>query len=409
MKKFVFAFIFVLPCFIFAQQVSPNIEIVESIPVGTSLDNPDIRDTYEVWLEMMAHAGQSLDIEQFYISNEPGKMLQDVLADIYRAADRGVKVRIIVDARMALTYPVSVEGLSRYKNIELRRIDFGSMTGGIQHAKYFIVDHKAVFVGSQNFDWRALEHIHELGLRINNKDIATIYGDVFNLDWELASDTNNNINRLPSFAKSYSTPIHIIGQGGDTIVITPTFSPVGYIPDSTLWDERAIVDLINGAQHSLTLQFLSYSPLNRKGESYTVIDNVIRSAAKRGVKVRMIVSDWEKGSSSVRALKELSSLPNIEIAFTSIPEWSGGYISFARVEHCKFIVADNARFWLGTGNCEKSYYYSSRNVGIVCTSPRLAGTLSRIFLKSWNSPYKEWITQSGKYSVREHGEKKRSK
>jgi phosphatidylserine/phosphatidylglycerophosphate/cardiolipin synthase-like enzyme len=406
MKIFVFAFVFVLPCFIFAQQVSPDIEIVESIPVGTSLDNPDIRDTYEVWLEMIAHAGQSLDIEQFYISNEPGKMLQDVLADVYRAADRGVRVRIIVDARMSMTYPVSVDGLSRYGNIELRCIDFASMTGGIQHAKYFIVDHKEVFVGSQNFDWRALEHIHELGLRINNKDMATIYSDVFNLDWELASNTQTKINQLPLFTERYSTPIRVTGEGEDTVVITPTFSPIGYISDSTMWDERAIVNLINGAQQSLVLQFLSYSPRDRKGKSYTVIDNVIRSAAKRGVKVRMIVSDWEKGSSSVRALKELSSLPNIEIAFTSIPEWSGGYISFARVEHCKFIVADNARFWLGTSNCEKSYYYSSRNVGVVCASLRLAGTLSRIFLKSWNSPYKELITQSGKYSVREHGEKK---
>jgi phosphatidylserine/phosphatidylglycerophosphate/cardiolipin synthase-like enzyme len=406
MKIFFFAFVFVLPYFIFAQQVSPDIEIVESIPVGTSLDNPDIRDTHEVWLEMIGRACQSLDIEQYYISNEPGKLLEDVLGDIYRAADRGVRVRIVVDARMYMTYPVSVDSLSRYRNIELRRIDFGSMTGGIQHAKYFIVDHKEVFVGSQNFDWRALQHIHELGLRINNKDIATIYGNVFNLDWELASNIQNKTNLLPSFTKSYSTPMRITGQDGDTVVITPTFSPIGYVPDSTLWDERAIVDLINGAQQSLTLQFLSYSPIDRKGESYTVIDNVIRRAAKRGVKVRMIVSDWEKGSPSVRALKELSSLPNIEIAFTSIPEWSGGYISFARVEHCKFIVADHARFWLGTSNCDKNYYYYSRNVGIVCTSSHLAGTLSRIFLKSWNSPYKELITQSGKYSVREHGEKK---
>jgi hypothetical protein len=36
----------------------------------------------------------------------------------------------------------------------------------------------------------------------------------------------------------------------------------------------------------------------------------------------------------------------------------------------------------------------------------LAETLSRIFLKSWNSPYKELITRQGEYPAREHGEKR---
>jgi hypothetical protein len=30
-----------------------DIELVESIPVETTLDNPDIRNTQEVWLEMI--------------------------------------------------------------------------------------------------------------------------------------------------------------------------------------------------------------------------------------------------------------------------------------------------------------------------------------------------------------------
>ena len=120
----------------------------------------------------------------------------------------------------------------------------------------------------------------------------------------------------------------------------------------------------------------------------------------------MIVSDWEKGTPAVGALKDLSTVPNVEVAFTSIPEWSGAYIPFARVEHCKFIVADSAKFWLGTSNCEKSCFYSSRNLGVVCTSARLAGTLSRIFLKSWNSPYRELITKQGEYPSREHGERR---
>ena len=404
MKKTVLLLLFVCSWIYSQTKSTSDIEIVETTPVGTTLANPDIRKAHDVWLEMIGRARESLDIEQFYISNEPGKLLDDVLSAIYSAADRGVKVRVIVDARMYTTYPASVDSLGRHRNIEARRIDFGALAGGIQHAKYFIVNRREVFVGSQNFNWRALEHIHELGLRINNQEIAGDDEEVFNLDWQLADSSKTNKPILT--AKRFKIPVRISSGAGADAVVVPTFSPLGFIPDSTLWDEREIVILIDGSKQTLTLQFLSYSPFERRGGSYTVIDDAIRRAAGRGVKVRMIVSDWEKGSPAVRALKELSSIPNIEVAFTSIPEWSGGYISFARVEHCKYIVADNARFWLGTSNCEKSYFYATRNLGIICTSPFLAGTLSRIFLKSWESPYKELITKDGVYKAREHGEKK---
>lgn len=122
----------------------------------------------------------------------------------------------------------------------------------------------------------------------------------------------------------------------------------------------------------------------------------------------MLVADWQKGTADVSALKDLAAVPNIEVAFSVIPEWPGGYIPFARVEHCKYIVADTEKFWLGTGNCEKSDFYGSRNLGIAGESPALARSLTKIFQKSWGSSFKEPITQSGNYTPREHGEKKQA-
>jgi len=405
MKKTFVAFLFVLSLSAYAQrQSSADIELVESIPLETSLDNPEIRNTHEVWLEMIGRAQKTLDIEQFYISHEPGQLLQDVLAAVYSAADRGVKVRVIVDARMYKTYPASVDSLGQHRNIEARRIDFGAIAGGIQHAKYFIVDQVEVFVGSHNFDWRALNHIHELGLRIRSREIAGAYGQIFEIDWKHSSSAAEKLIALP---KGLTTePVGLKDQNGEVATVAPTFSPLGWIPDTAQWDESAIVSVINGARSTLTLQFLSYSPLERQGASYNVIDDAIRTAARRGVKVRMIVSDWQKGSSAVAALKSLAGIPNIEVAFTVIPEWSGGYISFARVEHCKVIIADSEKFWLGTSNCSKSYFHTSRNLGVVVTGKGLAATLTRIFDKSWNSPYKELLTKDGEYKAREHGERK---
>ncbi|TAK55359.1 MAG: phospholipase, partial [Bacteroidetes bacterium] len=100
------------------------------------------------------------------------------------------------------------------------------------------------------------------------------------------------------------------------------------------------------------------------------------------------------------------NVPNIELKYSVIPEWSGGYVSFARVEHCKFIVVDGSSFWLGTSNCEKSYFYTSRNLGIVVRNARLAGQMQSIFLKSWSGKYVELIAPDGEYTPREHGERK---
>ena len=355
MKKFFLAFLLLLPATRVWIAPPIDIEVVESIPVGTSLDNPEIRNTQQVWLEMVGRARKTLDIEQFYISNESGKMLEPVLSAIFAVADRGVNIRVIVDGQMYKTYPESVDGLAKHPNIEVRRIDFVRLAGGPQHAKYFIVDGKEVFVGSQNFDWRALEHIHELGFRIDNSEIAAAYGDIFNLDWRLAVLAPEAAKNFIMPKASYRTSVRV--QGEDLARLTPTFSPIQFILDSSLWDERVIVGLVDSAQKTITLQFLSYSVVDRRGGRYTAIDEAIRRSAKRGVKVRMLVADWQKGTTAVSALRDLAAVPNIEVAFSVIPEWPGGYIPFARVEHCKYIVADTEKFWLGTSNCEKSYYY----------------------------------------------------
>lgn len=383
---------------------SADFELVESVPVETTLDNPDIRNAHEVWLEMINGATKSLDIEQFYVSNQTGELLEDIIVAIEQSAKRGVQVRLIADARMNKTYPETIERLSKQKNISTRIIDFGKLAGGIQHAKYFIVDGKRIFLGSQNFDWRALNQIHELGLSITHKGAVEFYSNIFELDWNLAA--SNDPAKADSLLKrtKYDVPFTIVASGNDTITFTPTASPRQFIPDSLLWDEPNILRLIDGARHEVMLQFLAYSPFARGGGRYDVLDNALRHAASRGVKVQMIVSDWEKSGSSEKALKELSQIQNIEVKFSVIPDLPERYISFARVEHCKYIVVDGSAFWLGTSNAEKSYFYNCRNLGVVVRNTKLSSLLQRVFMKSWDGPYTEPVQQEKKYEKRKHGE-----
>ena len=386
---------------VYAQLPYNDFEIVESIPLETTLDNPDIRNTFDVWLEMIGDAQSTIDIEQFYISNEKGEALEPIIRAIEKAADRGVEVRIIAEEKMSKTYPETLERFSKHRNIQVRLINVFGSKGGVQHSKYFIVDRRQVFIGSQNFDWRALDHIHELGLRINHVSYAQKMTELFELDWNM-SRGEQKLHQKPSRKVEWLT---IAENGQETVRFTASASPIGFIPPSFELDLDQILGLINNSRKKVYVQLLSYSPSVRDGDLFTDLDDALRSAAKRGVDVRLLCSDWCQKPYEIPYLKKLAQLPNINVKLSTIPEWSGAYIPFSRVEHCKFMVVDDSLSWLGTSNWHKDYFYNSRNVAVVIRNTRINTMLSQIFLKSWNGPYSWKVDPERKYRPKYYGEK----
>jgi len=402
MKRFLWMIPFVLfSLSLFGKDV---IELVESIPVETTLDNPDIRNTTEVWLEMINGAERSLDFGEFYISHKEGEALEPVLNAVFRAADRGVYVRFIVDGNMYKTYPETADLLDEHTNIRVHIYDLNKITGGVLHAKYFIVDGKELFLGSQNFDWRALKHIHELGIRLAHEKIVSFYQEIFNLDWKLSDENALVENIIWTLEKRDElAKFEVSSEKYGDMTIVPTASNPSIIFHRPNWDETQMVRLIDSAKESIRLQFLGYSPLSR-GELYEALDFALRRAAARGVKVEMILSDWNFYSPRIETIKSLHAIPNMEIKFSTIPEASEGYIGFARVEHCKFIVADGKAFWLGTSNASKSYFHKGRNLGIVVENEKISNRVSEIFSKSWDSDYCHPVDLCKEYKRKETSE-----
>ncbi|MCK4529913.1 MAG: hypothetical protein KAU44_01950 [Candidatus Marinimicrobia bacterium] len=371
----------------FSVYAKDRIELVESIPIETSLDNKDIRNTSEVWIEMINSAKKTLDFGEFYISHKEGEALGPILNAVYAAADRGILVRFIVDGNMYKTYPETADKLNEHENISVHVYDLNAITGGVLHAKYFIVDEKEIFLGSQNFDWRALKHIHELGIRIENKKLVLFYAELFELDWQLSAEDADSEHILANIVQREELEsFKVKNTEHGKINLTPTASNPKIIFNTANWDESNLVRLIGSAENSIRIQLLSYSPLSRK-ELYETLDLSLRKAAARGVRIEMILSDWNFYSPRIEYIKSLHAIPNIEVKFSTIPEASEGYIGYARVEHCKIMVIDEKEFWLGTSNWSKSYFHNGRNLGIIVKNDKLAKRVSQIFLKSWNSEY----------------------
>jgi len=375
-----------------AQEPQRGWELVETAPVETTLDHADLREARDVWPEMIARAQKTLDLGEFYASDKPASRLGPTVAAIEAAAARGVRVRFLIDKRFTGSDPETKRRLAAMKGVELRELDLSATSGGVLHAKYMVADGREVYVGSQNFDWRSLEHIQELGLRVVDEGVARVIGDVFEGDWARAAGAPPAEHET-----KYAFPAHF-GAGESEVLLTPVFSPESLLPDPTLWDLPRLAELIDSAEKRLRLQLLTYATTDREGRYFDTIESALRRAAARRVDVELLLADWSKRKGTIEGLQSLQALPNVTVKLVTLPQWSGGFIPFARVVHAKYLVVDGHRAWLGTSNFSRDYFHSSRNVGFLIDGAALAGRLDAFFDDLWRSSYAAEVDPAATYT-----------
>ena len=374
---------------------TPDFQIVESVPEATIYGEPDVPRTQTVWLQMIRGAQHNIDIAAFYIADKPGGPLSPVLDALVARAQAGVKVRILVDQTLLKGNQASVDQLRKVAGIDIRVLPVNTLTGGVLHAKYMVVDDTSVFVGSPNWDWRALDQIHEIGARIQNPRFAQTFDATFDFDWQLAADPDlPRAAKLavmpPSFAPvTEADPVLLDGRGDDPLIAFPAFSPPALMPHWVSAEQPALVHLIDASQHVLRIQVMTLSALRDFGPKgwWAAIDTALRNAAARGVQVRIIVADWALREPMQAYLKSLAVIPNIAVKFSRLPPSPLGFIPYARVEHAKYAVADDRSVYIGTGNWEWSYFHTTVDASVFVHGVGPAKTLTQIFDRDWNGPY----------------------
>jgi phosphatidylserine/phosphatidylglycerophosphate/cardiolipin synthase-like enzyme len=386
-----------LPLLVAAAQAAaaepPLVELVETAPVETTLDHADIPEAAEVWRAMIGGAKRTIDLGEFYVTSRPGGRLEPVLDALLAAAARGVRVRLLVDDGFAKKEPATLERLAATGKLEIRRFDMHARAGGILHAKYFIVDGSDAYLGSQNFDWRSLEHIQELGVRLRSPELAGALADVFETDWALAGGG-------PAEARVHTHATDrfplVTGSGAARVELTPVYSPRGWLPDEKLWELPRIVALVDGAKRSVRVQLLTYQAAAR-GRYFEELESALRRAAARGVTVELLLADWCKRKGCIEGLQSLAALPHVAVKLVTIPPAASGFIPYARVIHAKYLVVDGASAWIGTSNWERDYFYESRNVGLILAGGAIPPRLERFFSDDWQSQYAAPVEGCGKY------------
>jgi phosphatidylserine/phosphatidylglycerophosphate/cardiolipin synthase-like enzyme len=374
----------------------PELVLVETAPVETDLDHADLPETHEVWPAMIRGARERIDLAHFYASDRAGSRLSTVVTALEEAAARGVEVRFLADAGFVETYPDTLARLDARDGVEVRHYDLRARTGGVLHAKFMLVDGREAFVGSQNFDWRALQHIQELGVRLRVPAVAEALSEVFELDWRLAGDPAA-ATEVAAQDLSARYPVDVDCGDGETVAVTPVLSPTGLIPDEDLWDLPRLVAWIDAAERAVDVQLLSYSASGRDGEAFEVLDSALTRAAARGVRVRLLLSHWNTRSRSIGGLKRLQRVPGVEVRFATIPIAAEGFVPFSRVVHAKYMTVDEERAWIGTSNWSRDYFHASRNVGLLIEGAPVAERLVDFFEDVWTSRYAEPVDPERDY------------
>jgi phosphatidylserine/phosphatidylglycerophosphate/cardiolipin synthase-like enzyme len=363
----------------------PGFELVYSYPVETTLERPELRRAAEVWPAFIASAKKTLDIAEFYVavSTRPGESIDPVIDALRQAGTRGVKIRFLVQ-KSGASSPEGLERLKAIPNLELRVIEWSKVSpsgSGIVHAKYMVADGKTGYVGSQNFDWRSLKHIHEMGLLVSDADIVQGMTAVFAQDWKAQALAAAGRRVAPL---NKAAPKAASGRRAYLVASPWAFNPPG-VGDS----QSELVRLIGTAQDEAAVVLLDYVPLSstRPPRFYPPIDNALRDAAVRGVKVKLLVSHWNTEEPGIDHLKSLSLLPGVEVRIITIPEAAEGPIPFARTVHSKFMVVDGKTLWLGTSNWSGGYLDEFRDLEVVVKDEALAREAASIHDQLWTSAY----------------------
>ncbi len=352
-------------------------EVVISLPVETTLKGIGIRRASDVWVEMINSAERTLDFAEFYIISQKNELLEPVIEALKSASKRGVKIRFLIDKKMIHTSAPLMKRFKMIKGMEVRIFNWEDLSGGILHAKYFIVDNKVVFIGSQNFDWRALKHIHETGLKIIDPGAVGNLIRIFEADWAYSGGDKN--------AYEYK-------NGGPEILSNPdvilTASPEKYNPPGISGSLKMIKKLINGAEKKITIQLLNYKTQIYKSDyEFTELHTVLKRAAERGVRIKMAVSDWNLEKPGIGSIKALAKVKGIIVKIFSIPEYSKGFIPYSRVIHSKVLRVDDNLSMVSTSNWGHGYFYDSRNVEVTLRLKNIALILDNLFDELWNSEY----------------------
>ncbi|XP_060610712.2 5'-3' exonuclease PLD4 isoform X1 [Anolis sagrei] len=396
-----------------------NFQLVESLPwdMPYGPNSSAAKPLYQAWMELLNMTQESIHMASYYwtltgedigVNDTSSKQGEDILKKFESLLLKNISVFIATSLPPKIKQSTDLEVLER-KGAHVKRINFGRLTQGVLHTKFWIVDMKHIFLGSANVDWRSLTQVKELGvLIINCSSLANDLWKTFKTYWDLGEPNATIPSPWPS---NYSTninrekPLEIHFNGTSTKAYFSA-SPSSFCPGGRTFDLVTVLDVIYDAEEFVYISMMEYFPTSRFSHPpryWPPIDNALRNAALgHNILIRLLVSCWiHTDPSMFHFLKSLSVLNNpstnitIEVKIFIVPIGNHSNIPYARLNHNKYMVTEKATY-VGTSNWAEEYFTNTAGVGLIVSqssidpakkTPTIQEQLKILFERDWNSRY----------------------
>ncbi|KAL5463226.1 hypothetical protein EMCRGX_G032106 [Ephydatia muelleri] len=411
------ALILFLTAVVAARKCNPwcSLGLVETIPQNLTYKSgsPTYPSTYDAWLRLLDSAQESVSIASFYWtlrdndSDPTDQEGMNIFNKLVETGKRGVKIQVVQnvpshDYPDTDTVDLAAMGVAEVLSLNVSELFPG---GGILHTKLWVVDGRHFYMGSANMDWRSLTQVKEMG--VLGMDCECLAGDaygLFQVYWYLAKTCHVPLHWNGTFSAEYNMkyPAEVLINGTDATAFWASAPPEFCTEDRTS-DIDALEKIIYSATKFIYIAVMDYFPalIYTPNSSYwSRIDTAIRTMAYNGVHVRLMGSCWNNTSPDMdKFLSSLSTISGtnkgkalLETRFFVVPQLHDRSIPFARVNHNKYMVTDNAAY-IGTSNWSGDYFVTTGGVSLsinqTLTSSNLTVQvqLQEVFERDWFSQY----------------------
>jgi cardiolipin synthase len=316
------------------------------------------REIFPDMLAAIESASRSIELISFIFWR--GKISERFCDALIERADRGVSVRVMLDAVGSRWFGNRLLGRLEESAVELRMFSpvpnwkFWRM-GSRNHRKILVVDNRVAYTGGVGIadEWDGdadqPDHFRETHFRITGPAVAQMKG-AFYANWAGVG------GRLPEPLESL--PIHSLNAPGIPAAVVPSSA-------AEQWSKTALLFrlLLRGAAESLTLVTPYFVP----GQ---LLASDIANAARRGVETRIFISG--------RRSDHL------------VPRWAGRryYADLLKVGveileydltlmHTKLVIVDDRLVCFGSPNMNQRSQYQDEEIAVLCQDESLVDTLHR--------------------------------
>jgi cardiolipin synthase len=342
----------------------------------------------------------STDIFSYAVNQTTDELLLNVYEfssplianDLITAHAREVDIKIIIEGG-------PVGGISPEGNEAIRKLTEGGIPVSIMesrkdepapyrydHAKYMVIDNRAVLLTSENFKYSGfpppgMSGNRGWGVYLEDPELAEYFSRIFLNDYRgksIASYEGSAGNPEPAPSKKYSgefTPGYFNGA---------TVQPV-IAPDTSY----QITDLINSAEQSIEIEQAYIT--NETPNSLNPYLSAAINASRRGVQVKVLLDSYWYNIEDEKDNDEMVALINRIGASEHIPlEARCADLSSTEIDkiHNKGVIVDDRYVLVSSINWNSNSPNFNREAGVIIDHPGVARYFLNVFEDDWNAMVK---------------------